>query len=57
MFFHTLFDLGLSLLILRLGALGVHFGVFLWLWGRTLDPFFGFYGNASKKGQQKGEKY
>ena len=34
--------LGLSLLIfgLRLGALGVHFGVFLQLWGRTLDPVF-----------------
>ena len=51
MFFVLGGTLGLSLLIcgLRLGTFGVHFGVFLWLCGRILGPFFGFSGNASKK--------
>ena len=58
MFFVLGGTLGLSLLIcgLRLGTFGVHFGVFLWLCGRTLGPFFGFSGNASKKGQKRREK-
>ena len=51
--------LGLSLLVLglRLGALGIHFGVFLGLWGPTLDPFFDFRRKNSKrckKGVTKG---
>ena len=43
--------LGPSLLIfeLHLGVLGVHFRVFLQLWGRTLDPFFDFPGKGPKK--------
>ena len=58
MFFVLGGTLGLSLLIcgLRLGTFGVHFGVFLWLCGRILGPFFGFSGNASKKGQKRREK-
>ena len=54
MFFVLGGTLGLSLLIcgLRLGTFGVHFGVFLWLCGRILGPFFGFSGNASKKSQK-----
>ena len=34
--------LNLLILGLRLGALGVHFEVFLRLQGQTLDPFFHF---------------
>ena len=58
MFFVLGGTLGLSLLIcgLRLGAFGVHFGVFLWLCGRILGRFFGFSGNASKKRQKRREK-
>jgi hypothetical protein len=58
MFFVLGGTLGLSLLIcgLRLGTFGVHFGVFLWLCGRILAPFFGFSGNASKKSQKRREK-
>ena len=58
MFFVLGGTLGLSLLIcgLRLGTFGVHFGVFLSLCGRTLGSFFGFSGNASKKGQKRREK-
>ena len=50
--------LGLSLLIcgLRLGTFGVHFGVFLWLCGWILGPFFGFSGNASKKDRKRREE-
>ena len=55
MFFVFGGTLGLSLLIfgLRLGTFGVHFGVFFRLSGRTLGPFVGFSGNASKKGQKR----
>ena len=58
MFFVLGGTLGLSLLIfgLRLGTFGVHFGVFLRLSGQTLGSFFGFSGNASKKGQKRREK-
>ena len=58
MFFVLGGTLGLSLLIcgLRLATFGVHFGVFLWLCGRILRPFFGFSGNASKKSQKKEKK-
>ena len=58
MFFVLGGTLGLSLLIcgLRLGTFGVHFGVFLWLCGRILGPFFGFSGNASKNGKKKKRK-
>ena len=58
MFFVLGGTLGVSLLIcgLRLGTFGVHFGVFMRLSGRTLGPFFGFSGNASKKGQKTREK-
>ena len=58
MFFVLGGTLALSLLIcgLRWGTFGVHFGVFLWLCGRILGPFFGFSGNASKKGQKRREK-
>ena len=58
MFFVLGGTLGLSLLIcgLRLDTFGVFFGVFLWLCGRILGPFFGFSGNASKKGQKRREK-
>ena len=58
MFFVLGGTLGLSLLIcgLRLGTFGVHFGVFLWLCGRILGPFFGFSGNASKKGKKEEKK-
>ena len=50
--------LELSLLVfgLRLGSLGVHFGVFLWLWGQTLDPFVDVSGKGSKKMQKRREK-
>ena len=43
--------LGLNLLILglRLGALGDQFGVFLRLWGQTLDPFLTFLEKARKR--------
>ena len=46
--------LGLNLLILglRLGALGDHFGVFLRLWGQTLDPFLTFLEKARKRCKQ-----
>ena len=49
--------LGLNLLILglRLGALGYHFGVFLRLWGQTLDPFLTFLEKARKR-YKKGQK-
>ena len=40
---------------LRLGGLGDHFGVFLRLWGQTLDPFLTFLGKARKR-CKKGEK-
>ena len=58
MFFVLVGTLGLSLLILgfRLGALGVHFGVFLRLWGLTLNPFCDFSGKGSKKEQNMTEK-
>ena len=50
--------LGRRLLILglRFGALGVHFDVFLWPWGWTLDSFFGFSRKVSKKVQKRSEK-
>ena len=50
--------MGLSLLILglRLGAPGVHFNVFLWLWGQTLDLFFDVSGKGSKITQRKKKK-
>ena len=50
--------LGRRLLILglRFGALEVHFDVFLWPWGQTLDPFFGFSQNLPKKILTKTEK-
>ena len=58
MFFVLGGTLGLSLLILglRLGALGVHVGVFLRLCGRTLDPFFDFSGKGSEKVEKRTEK-
>ena len=58
MFFVLGGTLGLSLLIcgLRLAIFGVHFGVFLWLCGRILVPFFGFSENTSKKHQKRREK-
>ena len=46
----------LLILWLRFGALEFHFDVFLWAWGRTLDPFFGFLRKVSKKDQQRSEK-
>ena len=57
MFFVLGGTLGLSLLIcgLRLGTFGVHFGVFLWLCGRTLGPFSGFL-EMPRKRLKKGEK-
>ena len=50
--------LGLSLLIckVRLGTFGVHFGVFLWVCGRILGPFFRFSGNASKRVEKEEKK-
>ena len=50
--------MGRRLLIfgLRVGALELHFDVFLWAWGRTLDPFFGFLRKVSKKNQKKTKK-
>ena len=50
--------LGRRLLILglRFGALEVHFDVFLWPWGRTLDPFFSFSQKVPKKMQKRDEK-
>ena len=50
--------LGLNLLILglRLGALGDHFGVFLRVWGQTLDPLLTFLETARKR-CKKGEKH
>ena len=55
---HAFHALGLSLLIFgfRLGAPGVHFSVFLWLWGRTLDPFFDFSGKARKRYKKEKKK-
>ena len=46
-----------GILGLRLGTLGIHFGVFLRVWGGTLDPFCDFSRKGSKhvkKGQTKG---
>ena len=46
-----------GILGLRLGILGINFGVFLKLWGGTLDPFCDFFGKGtkrSKKGKEKG---
>ena len=50
--------LGRRLLILGLcfGALEVHFDVFLWPWGQTLDSFFDVSRKVSKKVQKKSEK-
>ena len=47
--------LRLNLLILGLtvGTLGVHFGVFLRLWGRTLDPFCDFSAKGTKKNRKR----
>ena len=39
---------------LRLGAVGVHFGVYLWFWGQA-DPFFDVAGKKLKK-YKKGKK-
>ena len=41
---------------LRFGAFEVHFDVFLWPWGRTLDPFFSFSRKVSKKVQKRSDK-
>ena len=50
--------LGRRLLILglRFCALEVHFDVFLWPWGQTLDPLFGLSRKFSKKVQKRAEK-
>ena len=50
--------LGRRLLILglRFGALEVHFDMFLWPLGRTLDVFFGFSRKVPKKVQKRSEK-
>ena len=40
---------------LRLGALGVRFGVFLRLWGQTLDPLL-IFSKGSKQIQKRREK-
>ena len=50
--------MGLRLLVLglRFGALDVHFDVFLWPWGQTLDFFFGFPRQVSKKVQKSAKK-
>ena len=58
MFFVLGGTLGLSLLIcgLRLGTFGVHFGVFLWLCGRILGPFFGFLETLRKRVKKKKKK-
>ena len=58
-FFFYLGTLGLHLGILgpRLGTLEINFGVFLRLWGGTLDPFSDFSEKCLKKykkGQKKG---
>ena len=42
-----------GILGLRLGTLGIHFGVFLRLWGGTLDPFCDFSGKGSTKVQKR----
>ena len=49
--------LRLNLLILGLpvGPLGIHFSVFLRLWGRTLDPFCDF-SQKLRKRYKKGQK-
>ena len=56
--FRTWWDLGAQ--FVDLGAcsctFGVHFGVFLWLCDQILGPFFGFSGNASKKGKKEEKK-
>ena len=60
--FCMIFGLGgtlkLSLLILglRLGVLGVLVGVFLQLWGQTLDTFFDFPRQVSKNVQKRNQK-
>ena len=58
MFFVLGGTLGLSLLIcgLRLGTFGVHFGVFLWLCGRILGPFFGFLETPRKRVKKEEKK-
>ena len=58
MFFVLGGTLGLSLLIcgLRLGTFRVYFGVFLWLCGRILGPFFGFFLETPRKRVKKEEK-
>ena len=49
-------EFNLLILELRLGTVGIDFGVFLWLQGRTLDPFFYSSGKGSKKVQKRSEK-
>ena len=55
--FQYLVTVALNLLILglRLDVLAVSFGVFVRLWGRTLDPVFDFLGKGSNK-NTKNEK-
>ena len=58
MFFVLGGTLGLSLLIfgLRLGAVGIHFGVYLRFWGQALDTFFDVAWKDLKKVQKRIEK-